>query len=159
MSYNNISAEITSETIDFLIQKIKEMEAKLTFVINLSTEEIRSLPKMGDKTIPFVEKAIEFAVQNPSFLPPFVDVTELKKDLELAKRLKTFINVLEPFSEKVMDTYLAVGAEAYTAARAFYISSKGALKAGVPGANAIVDELGKRFSKRRHPGKDIEAVS
>jgi len=159
MSYNNISAEITSETVEFLIQKIKEMEAKLPFVINLSTEEIRSLPKMGDKTIAFVEKAIEFAVQNPSFLPPFVDVNELKKDLELAKKLKSFINVLEPFSERVTDTYLAVGAEAFMAARVFYTSSKAALQAGLPGANTIVDELGKRFSKRRHDGKETEQAS
>ena len=35
---------------------------------------------MGDKTIPFVEKVIEYASSNPEFIPSFMDLQELKND-------------------------------------------------------------------------------
>jgi hypothetical protein len=44
--------------------------------------------------------------------------------------------------------YLAVGSEAYAAARVFYYSAKGAAKANVPGADAIVKELARRYNPR-----------
>jgi len=156
MSYQNISAEISSETIEFLIQKVKEMEEKLPFVINLTPEEIRSLPKMGDKSIPFVEKAMEYAARFPQFLPAYVDLAELKKDLELARKLKMLLNVLEPLTEKVKDTWLEAGAEAYSAARVFYKSTRNAIKSGVPGADTVADELGKRFGRKSQgiPGEE-----
>jgi len=49
-------------------------------LIALSNEERRGLPKMGDKTIPFVEKVIEYASSNPEFIPSFMDLQELKND-------------------------------------------------------------------------------
>ena len=103
---------------------------------------------MGDKTLAFVEKALEMASKNPGFNPPYMDVDELRKDLALAKKLKNFLNFLAPFTERVDDTYLAVGSEAYAAARVFYYSAKGAAKANVPGADAIVEELAKRYNPR-----------
>lgn len=145
MNYKNISAEISDETVTQLIQHVKEIEKQLPFVINLTPDEIRALPKMGDKSLPFVEKSLEFAQEYPEFVPPYLDVPELQRDLALSKKLKRLINVLQPLTEKVCDTYYAVGAEAFTAARTFYKSTKNASGLSVPGSDAIAVELGKRY--------------
>jgi hypothetical protein len=148
MSYENISAQLSDEDLNQVIAKLTEAEKLLPFVIDLTNDEIRSLFKLGDKSLPFVDKALELAAQNPDYVPKYVDLEELKKDIELAKKLKTIMNVLMPLAEKVSDTYHAVGSEAFLAARMFYVSVKNASRGGVPGTDTIAAELGKRFEKR-----------
>ena len=36
---------------------------------------------MSDGAVPFVTKAVEYAEDNAAFVPAFVDVAELKKDV------------------------------------------------------------------------------
>jgi hypothetical protein len=153
MSYQNISAEISDEIVGQQVQRVKEIEQDLPFIINLTIEERKTLPLMGDKSIPFVEKSIEFARQQPDLVTSFLDVDELAKDLVLARRLKKILNVIEPLYEKVQDTYLAVGSEAFAAARTFYRTVKNAARSGVPGVDAIASELSKRYERRANMSK------
>ena len=65
MTYQNISAEISEETVTQLIQHVKGIEQHLPFVINLTPDEIRSLPKMGDKSV----SSCKFCVSCRLFMP------------------------------------------------------------------------------------------
>jgi hypothetical protein len=149
MSYKNISTEITTETLTSVIQKLKEIDEVLPFTINLTAGEKRALPKMGDKSVAFVEKAHEFAVRNPEYLPAFLKVEEFKRDIDLTKALKSIMNVISPVEEKISDTFYAVGSEAFSAALTFYNSAKRASKSGVPGSDTIVAELHKRYKQQK----------
>jgi hypothetical protein len=52
--------------------KIGEVAALLApYVVALTSQERHELPKMGEKTIAFVEKATDFAYQNPNLMPPY----------------------------------------------------------------------------------------
>lgn len=148
MAYQNISAQIDEKSKQEIIQLIQQIESKLPFLINLTPEERQSLPKMGDKTVAFVQKAIELAQQNPNLVPPYISLDELKKDFELSNKLKDILNAVARLFEKVSDTYIAVGSEAYTAALSFYNSAKAAAKMNVPGTDVIVNELAERFEKK-----------
>ena len=154
MAYRNVSAEISDETVGQQVQRMKDIELDLPFIINLTIEERKTLPLMGDKSIPFVEKSIEFARQEPKLVTNFLDVDELARDLALARQLKKILNVIEPLYEKVQDTYLAVGSEAFAAARTFYRTVKNAAKSGVPGADAIASELSKRYERGARGSKE-----
>ena len=145
MSYKNIKAQIPEEKMILVKKSMKEIGLALPFTINLTLEEKRALPKMGDKSIAFVEKSLEFASENTQYLPAFVDVQEFKQDIDLAKDLKTIMNILIPVTEKITDTFYAVGSEAFTAALIFYNCVKRASKMGVPGSDAIAAELQKRY--------------
>lgn len=149
MSYKNISAEITQETLDSVKQKLKEIDEALPFTINLNLEEKRALPKMGDKSLAFVEKALEFAAENPQYLPAFLEIQEFKRDHELTRKLKSLMNILLPITEKITDTYYAVGSESLSSALVFYNSAKRASKNGVPGSDGIVAELRKRYKQQK----------
>jgi len=75
----------------------------MSFLINLTPEERSNLPKMGDKSIPFVEKTLELAVTNPQLVPPFVNVEELRKDFSLAMELRDILIIVKQLYEKLDD--------------------------------------------------------
>jgi hypothetical protein len=119
MPYGNISAELTGEQKDLIISKLNEISDMLPFIVNLTIDERRSLTKMGDKSVAFVMKALEYASTNPQFVPPYLDVAELSKDAILASQLLAINNAIQILAEKVDDTLMAVGSEAYAASRTF----------------------------------------
>lgn len=61
MPYQNISAELKPDEKNAILDLIQQITDKLPFLINLTQEERIQIPKMGDKTVAFVEKALELA--------------------------------------------------------------------------------------------------
>lgn len=145
MPYQNISAELTDSVKQDILNRLQNITDLLPFLINLTLDERHSLPKMGDKSFPFVDKSLELAEQNPHLVPPYIDINELKKDFQLAQGLRTVQNATATLLEKISDTYIAAGSEALTAALTFYQSAKQAAKKNVPGTDLVVNELAKRF--------------
>jgi hypothetical protein len=63
--------------------KINEVKTLLApYIVALTPSERHELPKMGEKTISFVEKAFDFAQQNPNLVPPYLDMTAFGADRE-----------------------------------------------------------------------------
>ncbi len=56
---NKINYSIPEEVITEITQKLNEVTAALQpYLIALTPEERRTIPKMSDKTVPFVEKTL-----------------------------------------------------------------------------------------------------
>ncbi|HRI47048.1 MAG TPA: hypothetical protein PK559_08095 [Ignavibacteriaceae bacterium] len=147
MAYQNLQAEVTEERKTQILDLIKQIQNQLPFLVNLSKDERETIFKMGDKSVAFVEKALEYAKMNPHLVPPYADIPELEQDLALAKQLQPIFLQLKTLFESVSDTYMAAGSEAMTAVTSFYNSVKNAAKSNVPGTDAIYDDLKKRFVK------------
>lgn len=146
MPYQNISASLSDTQRIEIIQHLKAAEAIMApFLINLTMDEKQGLPKMKDGSEPFVAKALSYAEANPQFVPPYTNMPELRKDFALVQQLTLIMQQSHIFQEKVNDTATAVGSEAYVAALGFYNSVKQAAKMNVPGADAIYQDLKKRF--------------
>ena len=154
--YKNISAQMSEEDKNTIIQKLQEVEALLPFIVNLSPNERKAIPNMGRKSLKFVESAIGYAQKHPTFVPPFLDVAEQHRDFNLTKQLYDIIEVLNPLCEKINDTCFAVGAEAFASARVFYSTLKAAEKAGTPGVDTIVKDLGQTFKKSAPANREKE---
>lgn len=123
------------------------------YLIALTPEERRKLLKMGDKSLAFVEKISEYATDAPEFVPAFLDVVEMKNDLNNATSLNTVYRPLVETVGNLSDTILASGSDAYKAALLYYTSVKSAAKNNVPNAKAIYEDLRKRFESQ---GKTVE---
>ena len=104
---------------------------------------------MGDKSIAFVEKALDYAKSNPEFAPAYLNIPELQIDLRAVQDLTAIWQLLEPLTNNVNDTEMLSGSEAFQAALAYYNSVKHAAKMNVPSAKAILDDLKKRFDRQR----------
>ena len=145
---NQISIIISEEALANINKAIATINENLPDLINLTVDDRHQLPKMGDKTIAFVNKSFEYASQNPTIVPSFLDLTEFAKDTAVVTSLKRILMPLEQLNEKLSDTNLLAGSEAYMAALVFYTAVKGAAKAGQPGMKNIYDDLQSRFPGR-----------
>jgi hypothetical protein len=142
--------------------KIDEAAALLApYMLALTPAERHELPKMGEKTIGFVEKAYDFAQKNPNLVPPFLEVAAFGVDFGDAHGLWTLLNTVQQLEQSIDDTEMVAGSEAYQAALVFYKSVKMAAAQDVPGAKAVYDELKTRFpsGKRKSGGTETETVT
>jgi len=145
--YKNISSVLSTETIEQIIQRVKEIETLMPFMVNLTPAERMSIPKLGRKSAQFVESAMGYSEKFPDLVPNFLNMSSGKKKLEVVKFLYEVMEVLNPLWEKINDTYCAVGAEAHAQARIFYRSVKSAARSGVPGTDVIAKELKNLYRK------------
>jgi hypothetical protein len=126
------------------------------YVTPLTPSERRTIAKMGEKTLGFVEKSHEFATDNPTLVPSYLDMTAFGIDFADAHNLWSLFLLTQQLHENVDDTTMVAGSEAYQAALVFYNSVKMATRQDIPGAKAIYAELKKRFPghKHRNAGED-----
>jgi len=120
MPENRVSANLSQADQQAVLAAIQTIREKLPFLIDLTPEERRNLPKLGDKSQAFVAQAMTIATQNTDILPRGFDVAEFQKDVALLTALQPFMAALTQLQELVEDTYLEVGSEAYAAALAVY---------------------------------------
>ena len=143
---NRIDAVLPVADKDAVLAAITSMAAKLPFLVDLSNEEKRVMLKLGQKSLDFVLKTLELATQNSDFLPRSFDVAEMKTDVDLLQALVPIVIALEPFYNKLMDTYMLVGSEAYAAGLEVYRYAKQAKRGD--GLDPLVDTLGKKFARK-----------
>ncbi|MBD2204262.1 hypothetical protein H6G33_26545 [Calothrix sp. FACHB-1219] len=146
MADTQVSAKLTAADREAVMEAIGTIRQKLPFLIDLSTEERKALPKLGDKSRAFVSKALEIAAQNPDFLPRSFDVDEMRRDIELFEALYPILLSLTQLQELVDDTSVAVGSEAYAAGLLVYNYAKASGKGA--GLDSMVDDLGRRFARK-----------
>ncbi|WP_026736521.1 hypothetical protein [Fischerella sp. PCC 9605] len=146
MTANRISANLSKTDREAVMQAIATIKEKLPFLVDLTTEERKALPKLGDKSRAFVSKALEVAGQNPDFLPRSFDLDEMRRDVELFEALYPILLSLSQLQELVDDTFVAVGSEAYAAGLMVYNYAKASGKGA--GLDAALDDLGRRFARK-----------
>jgi hypothetical protein len=120
---NRISATLSQEDQDALLNALATIRQKLPFLLGLSPDERRTLPRLGDKSRVFVTKALEVATQNPDFLPRSFDIDEMKQDVQLFDAMYPLLLSLTQLQELLSDTTAVVGSEAYAAALLVYSES------------------------------------
>jgi hypothetical protein len=149
---NKISVAISAATVTEVRNKLEEISTLLKDVLttNLTAVDRQNMLKMGDKTVAFVGKTLEFAANNPTLVPSYLDLGEAKNDFVLVTDLRSVLQGLTALQRGLEDTQMVAGSEAYDAALMFYSSIKGACRSNVPGAQAIYDELKVQFPR---PGK------
>lgn len=118
------------------------------FLMNLTPEEIKELPKMGDKSYSFVTKALEYMKIPGTPIPSYLNVADIEVDLKGYDTIRQVLQTVMPTIDMLNDSMTLSGSEAYTAVLAYYNYIKGAAKSNVPGAQTIYDDLSARFPGR-----------
>ncbi|HEY9640690.1 MAG TPA: hypothetical protein V6C57_09405 [Coleofasciculaceae cyanobacterium] len=157
MGISSISASLSPADRDAVMLAIAAIKQQLPFLIDLSAEDRKTLPKMGDKSRAFVSKALEVATQNPDFLPRSFDLEEMRKDVQLFEALYPLLLSLTQLQELVDDTCMAAGSEAYAAALAVYSYAKASGQVG--GLDGVVAEMGQRFARKPRKTKSLEEAA
>jgi hypothetical protein len=146
MPTNRIDASLSDTDRDAILAAIDLIESKLPFLEDLMPAERRDLPKMGTKSEGFVHHADVLARQDDSFLPRNFDLPEFQSDASLFAALAPIRARLMRLTEKVDDTTMLVGSEAYVAALIVYQNAQ--LNGRGEGFDALLDELSRRFARK-----------
>lgn len=145
---NKIQMVISPETVNAAHQKMAELDALLPGLISLTPDEKRGGMKIGEKSLSFVSKGIEFMQHSPEFKPGYVDAPEAKRDFEAANNLFAIGRQLQVLVDKINDTATQAGMEAMSAVMAYYNNVKQGSRQGVAGAKTVYDDLSVRFPGR-----------
>lgn len=146
---NRISHEVSAQALTDIKTCISNLKTSLNFLVNLSPEQRQSLFKMGDKSLGFVGKAVEFMERYPELCPNYVDAAEVKKDYTLATTLSAIGYELEALTQAVWDTSTLAGNEAITGSISYYSSVRDASRRAVPNAETTYNALSERFPGKR----------
>ena len=149
---NRISIVLDDAKIADIRKKFEELEAALNFIIGLTIDERVNMPKINVANRTFVMDSQAALQTNASFMPAYVNVPELGKDITVYNQLEEFAQRSAQLSEKLSDTQMLAGSEAYLTSLAAYRLFEAAAKAGLPGADAVYDSLKERFANQGGTG-------
>ncbi len=159
MNENRISIQISAADANAVNDAIAVLNEKLQpILIALDANDKRNLAKIGEKSVSFVDKTIQYAETNAEFLPAFVDVAEMKKDYDAFNTLNGFLRPLLQITKNLDDTATLCGSEAIAATLAYYNSVKQAVKMNVPNAASIYSDLSQRFEAQKARRVNNEAA-
>lgn len=150
MSTNNqISVEIPQNVINEVTQKLQECKTLLApYLQGLTTDQRKTLFKMGDKTVATVQKVKAYLETNPEFAPAYMDKTEFLKDEAVVTGLSPLGNLATQLASDIDDTILLAGSEALVAALLYYGTTKEAASKGIATAKPVYDDLSQRFVRK-----------
>jgi hypothetical protein len=137
-----------------IVEQVKKLlhdgnEILLPYIKSLTPDERRTIAKIGEKSLSFVEKAHQAAVENPNLVPPYLNMKEFDTDFEDAHNLWSLLLVSQQIHQNIDDTTMVAGSEAYQSSLVFYNSVKMAARQDIAGAKAIYEELKKRFPRHK----------
>src|SRR5262249_51755198 len=108
MDPNLVSAVLTNEDQQAILASLDTILGKMPFLIDLTTNDRVTMPKLGDKTTAFASKAIEVATHHDEmFSAGFVQ--ELQKDSTLLEVLGPIRVAVAALQKKIDDTTMQLG--------------------------------------------------
>ncbi len=154
---NNHSENIPQEVLKEALSKLKEVNTLLEpFLITLTSDQRRSILKMGERTLSFVVNANEYSQQHPELRPSYTSQQDFDIDVADATGLLPVEAILNKLASQINDTAMLAGSEAYNHALLFYNNAKMASKNNVPGAKEIYSDLKTNFPRKRRKSETEE---
>lgn len=144
---NQFNQDIAAAKLQRVQEALDVLKTELgPLLISLTPDERKSMLRMGDKTVAFVQKTADYAAANPGFVPQFVDLKELKQDAAGLAALAPILRQLEQLRLDTDSTLMVAGSEAYANALTIYNYIKFQAQNHQQGAQAAFDDLKTRFA-------------
>ncbi|TCO75578.1 hypothetical protein EV699_1432 [Plasticicumulans lactativorans] len=143
---HDISADLTPEAIEQVRVHLRAIEILLPFLIALTNDERRQLPKAGDAGISFIEHCYAAIETYQGMMPRDFDLDEYKRDVALRAALAVIAVEIARLHTRVQDTLMLVGSEAYAGSLEVYAASQRAGKG--QGLDHLLGLARRRFARR-----------
>lgn len=151
---NQIESNLTVEEFANVRASVQSIREGLPFLQGVSAQERLRLYKLGDKSLMFVQRALEASRLNANMLPRQFSVEDFENSLDLFLQLKALHQDLLSLSELVLDTKILVGSELQQISLSVYNSVKRLGKG--EGMEEIGELLSQRFQRTINSGDSGE---
>ncbi len=145
---NRIDTIVSDADMTAAKQHFTDLVTLLPFLKGLEKEEKKGMQGIHVANKQFVQDCINEMDQDPSMLPSFIDVNNVKNDFNLYNQLDQLQVFAQDFVDKLGDTQYLAGAEAYNVCLIYYRIAEAAAKAGLPGADERYNRLKSRFENQ-----------
>ena len=146
LTNNRIDTVMTPTQVTDVKNAITAINAAINFSVSLTAEERMTLPKISVANKSFTEDAINALDNNAAIFPAYLNVGQMQNDLKLYQQLDEIAIMLRQTLERIEDTRILAGSEAYVAALTVYKIVGAAAKAGIEGSETIYEQLRERFT-------------
>jgi hypothetical protein len=106
----------SDERLEKLLSELDRLEARSEFLVELSLDERCALPKLDEDREQFTRRALDLAREHPELLPAHVDPDRMLKGLAFRKRALELFERSNKVTERLDDSIVASGSEAYVTA-------------------------------------------
>jgi len=149
MTTDNASVSLDQATFNKIIDFLQQAEDLIPKLQPLTAKQGKEIDKTGIANIPFVHKAYEEADNNADFLPPHLDLSAMKQQIDYDNALMQIEIRLAKIACRIADSRLVVGCEAMKDALSIFTCIKQAVRLKIEGAAAAQDKLNALFVFRR----------
>ena len=156
---NLVSVDIPDGDITIATDAINLASATLLqYLIALTPDQRQDALKLGDASLAFASKTMDYIRSHPNFLPATVSAEEMEKDWKAITQLTPLLRAAEQLYSQLNDTLMEAGSELYKNCLLYYTGAKLGAEMNYPGAKPVAEDLGKRFKGqgRRRGSSDTE---
>lgn len=153
LTNNRLNTTATAAQISAVKTAIQTINTNLPFLIGLTIEERITMSTIDVANKVFTEDAMVAGLNNSNLLPSYISLSNMQNDLTMFNQLDEIIFAIKQLLEKLEDTQLLAGSEAYATALAIYKLIGSAADAGIPGTDVIIHQLKQRFANQGVKGE------
>lgn len=154
-----VDAELNQEDYDKINMHLEAIKELLPFIINLTIDQRRKLPKMNHRRKPFVEKVLYYASNDQSLIPPHIDVEAMKRNVDLYNKLTRIEEGLNMVKEMISDTLIGCGSDNLNTAYQIYKAYQIAGDSHIPGIDSVLEDLREFFKRGKYKKNQEESSS
>ncbi|MFN0120332.1 MAG: hypothetical protein ACKV2V_07505 [Blastocatellia bacterium] len=145
----------SAEDREATLADLARIRQRLSFLIDLSTEQRKTMTMMGDKSRAFVGKALVTGEANPGMLPRSFDISSARGNLDLVDGLQPVIAFLVQLLDLCEDTSMQAGSDAYAVGRRIYEYARAGVK-DYPVEQAVAD-MGQLYTRKPRRGSKLRS--
>lgn len=148
MSQNLISASLPAADAAEIKQLLTDAKAKLSFLINLTPDDISGIIIAGNAYLPFIDLAYQTVQQHPEILSGVFDKEEFLRDYALLEAIRPLLMQINELADSLQKAFYAASSDSFVASLDVYAAVK-QNQNKVPGLNVVADEMAKFFKKSK----------
>ncbi len=146
VSTNRISVSLDELSMAEVQSAFLTIHKHLPFLLRLNPQERQTIPRVNVANKQFISDALTVMHNHQELFPGYLDAEVFSREMELYTQLEVLMAQARELFEKLLDTKLLAGSEAYLSAMSVYKLVTAAAHAGIPGADSICEQLSERYA-------------
>ena len=153
---NQINSPIPQPELDKALDHLRQARTIVEQYLHpLTPKERKTLYKLGDKNLGFMQKIITYASNTAAFVPAFINLEDVKQDVAVAAALAPLEQFATQLALDLNSTKMLAGSEGMDGSSPIYKNIKFLAEQKQPAAQSAYDDLRQQYPGR--PSKQEKA--